>query len=145
MGRKRKRELYQQAHVPVQMPRTFDLAERAQLARQLQSMIGEFTTALLTNGEPLTLAVSVQKQSALERQENIVVSVYWKKAEFDVPIFKDVIFPNRCLICGDYLRGDHKCSIPVPNQDQSGEGDQSNETKSSPSPPSNETEPVSTD
>jgi len=146
MGRNRKKsDVYQQAHVGVSLPRTFDLAARANLARQVQSMIGEFVAGLLTNGKPLTMAISVSKQPSVKNTEDVVLSVYWKEVEFDVPIFRDIQFLNRCLVCGDYVRGEHKCSIPLLNQSESGEGDQSNETKNSQSLPSGETEPVSTD
>jgi len=147
MGRKQKKSKDpRQAHVSVQVPRTFDLAERQRIAAGLQNMIGEFVAGLLANGVPLTMAVSIRKQGLLDKKNEIVVlSAYWEEADLDVPIFQDVALSNRCLKCGEVVRGDHKCSIPLQSPSQSEKEGLSDEIKSSPSPVSEETEPVSTD
>lgn len=111
------------AIMPLAFERSLDLGVRKQQGVGLQGVIGEFVASLLTNGEPLTFQISVQRGNAdlgPMNQEKLLITVYWTEAELpeEVPVFKDWIFINRCLKCGNYLTGDHTCPSNPESSDQ---------------------------
>ena len=135
MGRNRKHKIvWHFAAMPIEYPYTLDLKERAQIAMQVQQLIGGFVMGLLSNYKPLELVMSIQNTPALGKKQQSILAVHWRETEPDdnIHIFKGINFTASCLQCGQFhVEGECPTSNLVQSPDQSAKEEPSSETSQS--------------
>lgn len=96
--------------------RSLDLQVRADQTVALQQMIGQLAGQLLSNYEPLEMAISLSEQNQTATERSVEITLYWRVTEGEgMHQFKDVILPKRCLKCADFEEANHICGPVTQN------------------------------